>query len=295
MDHYDVIGVASDASSEAIQHAYHVRAQLLHPDRHHGAPPEVIAAAQREMTRLNEAREVLSDPGRRRAYDLSRSAGVPGAPRTPGGSGTSPGATATRPAPASHIRTAPPASPPPSRSVPLSKLCVTCAKCGRMTLADLGVSRVVCGHCGAGMRFATCPGCRRTVTHYEAGARVKCRLCQRQFKPLRGVHASQRAESQGAVAGPLLVAIPTFGLAVIVTASGGSHGRSFDTNLIGSFLCVCMLLFLIEQLWTRYSTGRTRPRSWSRFGRAHIGHEGLADGGGLAIVRWWNLAMKRRG
>jgi curved DNA-binding protein CbpA len=64
INHYERLGVESDASPAAVRAAYHELARLLHPDTHGGA-------ANREMALVNEAWRVLSDPGRRAAYDAT--------------------------------------------------------------------------------------------------------------------------------------------------------------------------------------------------------------------------------
>ena len=63
---YDVLGVAPDATVEALRAARRDRARQLHPDLATGD-----AAAMRS---LNEAWAVLSDPRRRDAYDRSLTA-----------------------------------------------------------------------------------------------------------------------------------------------------------------------------------------------------------------------------
>ncbi|HZQ87368.1 MAG TPA: J domain-containing protein [Acidimicrobiales bacterium] len=68
---YEVLGVSSGATDEEIHHAYKVKAQLLHPDHHSGAPDEVVKLAQEEMTALNQAYQTLRDPHERRQYDAS--------------------------------------------------------------------------------------------------------------------------------------------------------------------------------------------------------------------------------
>lgn len=60
--HYELLGVAPHASHDEIRRAYRALAQVHHPD----ANPEAAAAT---MVEINAAWEVLSDPGRRRAYD----------------------------------------------------------------------------------------------------------------------------------------------------------------------------------------------------------------------------------
>lgn len=63
--HYDILGVAPDASSEAIRAAYRERARRFHPDL------PAIDATGGTMSEVNEAYRVLQDPNRRSAYDRS--------------------------------------------------------------------------------------------------------------------------------------------------------------------------------------------------------------------------------
>jgi len=67
IDYYDILGVAPNATAEEIRKAYHAVAFMCHPDRN-GAAEE----ANRRMQEINEAYAVLSDPIRRREYDLCR-------------------------------------------------------------------------------------------------------------------------------------------------------------------------------------------------------------------------------
>ena len=69
--HYDVLGVAHDATAEEIKRAYYERARLYHPDSHASAAVAVRTAAERSMQELNIAWTVLSDRARRRRYDRS--------------------------------------------------------------------------------------------------------------------------------------------------------------------------------------------------------------------------------
>lgn len=62
-DHYARLGVASDATAEAIKAAYRKKATQYHPDKN---PSPEAAALFRE---IQEAYEVLSDVDRRRAFD----------------------------------------------------------------------------------------------------------------------------------------------------------------------------------------------------------------------------------
>ncbi len=59
---YEVLGLPPGATDDEIRAAYRRRAALVHPDRQ---PPALKAWALEEMTRLNQARDVLMDPVRR--------------------------------------------------------------------------------------------------------------------------------------------------------------------------------------------------------------------------------------
>jgi len=60
---YEQLGVAVDADAATLRRAYRLLAKRFHPDRCGDGGARMVA--------LNEAWEVLSDPGRRRAYDLT--------------------------------------------------------------------------------------------------------------------------------------------------------------------------------------------------------------------------------
>ena len=62
-DYYAVLGVARDASPEAIQRAYRALARKRHPD------VDKSAGATKRFQELQEAYEVLKDPGKRARYD----------------------------------------------------------------------------------------------------------------------------------------------------------------------------------------------------------------------------------
>jgi DnaJ-class molecular chaperone len=69
-DHYEVLGVARDATPDSIKKAYRQKSALYHPDRAEAG----VSASERAymadtMARINAAYEVLSDPERRAAYD----------------------------------------------------------------------------------------------------------------------------------------------------------------------------------------------------------------------------------
>jgi curved DNA-binding protein CbpA len=70
-DYYEVLGVEPDASAEEIKRAYHRLAFQCHPDRN-----QKSEEAHEEMETINEAYAVLSDPIKRREYDLPRGYGI---------------------------------------------------------------------------------------------------------------------------------------------------------------------------------------------------------------------------
>jgi curved DNA-binding protein CbpA len=69
-DYYEVLGISPGASAEEIKRAYHRSAFQCHPDRNWEDEE-----ANEEMERINEAYAVLSDPIKRREYDLPRGYG----------------------------------------------------------------------------------------------------------------------------------------------------------------------------------------------------------------------------
>jgi curved DNA-binding protein len=65
-DYYEVLGVARNASEDEIKKAYTKLALKWHPDRHQGADR---AEAEAKFKQVNEAKEVLLDPEKRKKYD----------------------------------------------------------------------------------------------------------------------------------------------------------------------------------------------------------------------------------
>jgi len=67
---YQALGISNDASPEQIQKAYRALLSRFHPDRHQQNPAK-LGEANQVMARLNEIRETLIDPLKRKSYDLS--------------------------------------------------------------------------------------------------------------------------------------------------------------------------------------------------------------------------------
>lgn len=74
MNHYEELGLPQKASPEEVHEAYRGLARLLHPDQQQDERLRRLAECQ--MKRLNDIHAVLSDPVRRRRYDLELEAGA---------------------------------------------------------------------------------------------------------------------------------------------------------------------------------------------------------------------------
>src|SRR5438309_5390826 len=70
-DYYEILGVERSASSEELKRACRRLAMQYHPDRNHGD-----TTAGERFKEANEAYQVLSDPQKRRSYDMFGHSGV---------------------------------------------------------------------------------------------------------------------------------------------------------------------------------------------------------------------------
>lgn len=109
VDYYAELGVATDATFDVVTRHYRALAKQLHPDVR---PDDPTASAR--FARVSAAHEVLSDPARRRDYDVYRRAllGDAAGPREP--RFRTPAASSSSSAAASDL--APRAPPPPVRA-----------------------------------------------------------------------------------------------------------------------------------------------------------------------------------
>ena len=65
IDYYKILNLNKDASEQDIKKAYRKLARKYHPDLHQNE-----AGAQKKFHQINDANEVLSDPEKRKKYDL---------------------------------------------------------------------------------------------------------------------------------------------------------------------------------------------------------------------------------
>lgn len=63
-DYYSILGVSSEASAKEISEAFRRLAKIYHPDKNHGSK-----VYEDKFKDINEAKDVLLDPVKRKAYD----------------------------------------------------------------------------------------------------------------------------------------------------------------------------------------------------------------------------------
>lgn len=100
-DHYAVLGVAHSATPEQIKSAYRKLARQHHPDVLQGLHPNRVSDAAEKFKNISWAHDVLSNPQKRREYDLLLLRPQPT---------YQPGPTTYRPGPSATYR---PPQPPP--------------------------------------------------------------------------------------------------------------------------------------------------------------------------------------
>jgi len=69
IDYYEELGVERGASAEEVRDSFRALVRLLHPD--HQQDPALKTIAEKQLRKLNRIYGVLSDPARRRSYDLT--------------------------------------------------------------------------------------------------------------------------------------------------------------------------------------------------------------------------------
>ncbi len=69
-DHYKVLSITPTATAQEIKQAYRKLSFQYHPDRNHASQK-----ANNKMQKINEAYATLSDPIKRREYDMPRGYG----------------------------------------------------------------------------------------------------------------------------------------------------------------------------------------------------------------------------
>jgi len=74
-DYYETLGVERNASDEDIKKAYRKLARQYHPDLQTGDQQK--KAAEEQFKGINEAYEVISDPDKRKQYDMFGHVGGP--------------------------------------------------------------------------------------------------------------------------------------------------------------------------------------------------------------------------
>merc|ERR1719498_278897 len=86
-DYYKILGVGRDADDKALKKAYRKLAMKYHPDKNPGDEER----AQKKFTAVANAYEVLSDPEKRKKYDMFGEDGLKAGGGNSGGGAGGPG------------------------------------------------------------------------------------------------------------------------------------------------------------------------------------------------------------
>jgi curved DNA-binding protein CbpA len=163
-NYYAILGIPPTATLDEIRRAYRKAAFAAHPDR---------GGSHHLMLRINEAWDVLSNPDKRRAYDLQRASPPAPAARPSRPSGTS----SRKPKPKRPPTSRPPTSRPPTfariagslfgRAINTFNHWIDPASSKKRRSSGARVTIVACRYCGQKLRVKPgavkilCPKCRR--------------------------------------------------------------------------------------------------------------------------------------
>ena len=70
MDYYQTLGLKKEADITSIKKAYRKLAIKYHPDKQVGKAPEQIKLAEKKFKEISEAYSILSDPDKKKQYDM---------------------------------------------------------------------------------------------------------------------------------------------------------------------------------------------------------------------------------
>lgn len=84
-DYYKILGVGKEADEEEMKKAFRKGALKYHPDKNAGLPPEEQKRAESMFKEISEAYNILSDPQKRRLYNMGYTFDSSGQPEPPQG------------------------------------------------------------------------------------------------------------------------------------------------------------------------------------------------------------------